>query len=133
MTFKPCPTHSKEDLRPRDFDPRPCSSKYTECHICKKSACWSRFYQCIKCGLIGAACHSSEPPYFWKSKEEESQKQQEQQLQEQEQSQDTDPENNFNDIISQEQTQTQKQSKDIQKPNPLDAYFATRFKLSFLC
>jgi hypothetical protein len=126
MTFKPCPTHSKEDLRPRDFDPRPCSSKYTECHICKKSACWSRFYQCSKCGLIGAACHSSEPPYFWKSKEEESQKQQLQQ--------ETDPENNFDDIITSiDEQQEQKQTEDNQKSNPLDAYFATRFKLSFLC
>lgn len=128
MAFRPCLIHRKEDLRPRDFDPRPCSSKYIECHICKKTACYSRFYQCIKCGLIGAACHSSIPSYFWKSKPEENQMQE----QEQEQSQDTDPENNFDDIItliSKEQTQT----KTIQNPNPLDAYFTTRFKLSFLC
>jgi hypothetical protein len=121
MAFRPCLTHCKEDLRPRDFDPRPCSSKYIECHICKNIACFSRFYQCTKCGLIGAACHSSEPPYFWKTK---------------------DNENNFDDIITLvEDKQEQKQEKQEQEKqeqikaidNPLDAYFATRFKLSFLC
>jgi hypothetical protein len=107
-----------------------------ECHICKKPACYSRFYQCTKCGLIGPACHSSIPPYFWKSKPEENQ------IQVQEQSQDTDPENTFDDIITlmtqeqeeeQPQEQKQTQTKDIQKANSLDAYFTTRFKLSFLC
>ena len=124
MAFRPCLTHCKEDLRPRDFDPRPCSSKYIECHICKNIACFSRFYQCTKCGLIGAACHSSEPPYFWKTKDS------------------YDTENNFDDIITLvEDKQEQKQEKQEQEKqeqikaidNPLDAYFATRFKLSFLC
>jgi hypothetical protein len=65
MPWKPCIVHLKEDIRPRNIDPRPCSKKYIECSHCHNPNCYGRYYQCRKCGLIGATCHDTIPTVFW--------------------------------------------------------------------
>jgi hypothetical protein len=73
--YSKCSTHTKDDLQKRTQDPRdisPITGKqsetYFKCTKCKLDPpqCWSRFYQCSKCGCVGILCSSEEP--FFKSK-----------------------------------------------------------------
>jgi hypothetical protein len=152
-----CESHINNDIKPRMFDPRPCSMYYIKCTICNNSPtkCFGRLYQCAKCGLIGSRCCYIEPLIFTYDiqKNKEREEKQNEILVSQDNNDPTNDsydtyERNYKDGQTQEaETNTSKAvkadtstskavtstSKAVTNSNLFYQNFTPRFKLSLLC